>query len=83
MDVSMPVMGGIEATIAIRDYENSAGIERVPIVALTAHAMLGDKEKCLQAGMNAYVSKPIRRVELVSTLQSLLSSKSTPSKKES
>ncbi|KAI3618449.1 hypothetical protein CBS9595_002812 [Malassezia furfur] len=76
MDVSMPVMGGIEATMAIRDYEDSSNLPHIPIVALTAHAMLGDKEKCLQAGMNAYVSKPIRRVELVSTLTSLLTPKS-------
>ncbi len=62
MDVSMPVMGGIEATMAIREFEESISDERVPIVALTAHAMLGDKEKCLKAGMSAYVSKPIRRV---------------------
>ena len=69
----MPVMGGIEATMAIRDYEVLHKLEHIPIVALTAHAMLGDKEKCLQAGMNAYVSKPIRRVELISTLNQLLS----------
>ncbi|KAK0518989.1 histidine kinase osmosensor, partial [Tilletia horrida] len=75
MDVSMPVMGGIEATMAIRKFEASLGDERVPIVALTAHAMLGDKEKCLKAGMSAYVSKPIRRVELISTLHSLLANK--------
>ncbi len=75
MDVSMPVMGGIEATMAIREFEKTLGDEQVPIVALTAHAMLGDKEKCLQAGMSAYVSKPIRRVELISTLHSLLSQK--------
>jgi len=75
MDVSMPVMGGIEATIAIREFEEEYHRDKVPIVALTAHAMLGDKEKCLQAGMNAYVSKPIRRVELISTLHSLLSHK--------
>ncbi|KAE8266131.1 hypothetical protein A4X09_0g6217 [Tilletia walkeri] len=75
MDVSMPVMGGIEATMAIRRFEASLGDERVPIVALTAHAMLGDKEKCLKAGMSAYVSKPIRRVELISTLHSLLANK--------
>ena len=75
MDVSMPVMGGIEATMAIREREQSLNLEPIPIVALTAHAMLGDKEKCLQAGMNAYVSKPIRRVELVSTLNQLLSQK--------
>ncbi|KAL4402335.1 histidine kinase osmosensor [Malassezia pachydermatis] len=75
MDVSMPVMGGIEATMAIREHEASKGAPPIPIVALTAHAMLGDKEKCLQAGMNAYVSKPIRRVELISTLNQLLSPK--------
>lgn len=68
-------MGGIEATIAIREFEASLGDDPVPIVALTAHAMLGDKEKCLQAGMSAYVSKPIRRVELISTLHTLLSGK--------
>ena len=55
-------MGGIEATMAIREFEATVSDERVPIVALTAHAMLGDKEKCLKAGMSAYVSKPIRRV---------------------
>lgn len=83
MDVSMPVMGGIEATMAIRDREDSQNLEHIPIVALTAHAMLGDKEKCLQAGMNAYVSKPIRRVELVSTLNQILSQKSEPPSNDS
>lgn len=73
MDVSMPVMGGIEATMAIRELEKAEGLKQIPIIALTAHAMLGDKEKCLKAGMNAYVSKPIRRAELISTLNQLLS----------
>lgn len=50
MDVSMPVMGGMEATGLIREYELSEGLERTPIVALTAHAMIGDKERCLAAG---------------------------------
>lgn len=74
MDVSMPIMGGIEATMAIREWEKDEGIEEtaVPIIALTAHAMLGDKERCLKAGMNAYVSKPIRRAELITTLHNLL-----------
>lgn len=74
MDVSMPIMGGIEATMAIREWEKCEGIEEtaVPIIALTAHAMLGDKERCLQAGMNAYVSKPIRRTELITALHNLL-----------
>jgi osomolarity two-component system sensor histidine kinase NIK1 len=50
MDVSMPVMGGLEATGLIREYEIAEGISRTPIIALTAHAMIGDKERCLGAG---------------------------------
>jgi osomolarity two-component system sensor histidine kinase NIK1 len=51
MDVSMPIMGGTEATRLIRETEESERRPRIPIVALTAHAMLGDREKCLEAGM--------------------------------
>jgi len=59
MDLQMPVMGGLEATQKIRERElNSGG--RTPIVAMTAHAMKGDQEKCFEAGMDGYVSKPIR-----------------------
>lgn len=47
----MPFMGGEQATQIIRKFEQDNGLERLPIVALTAHAMLGDREKCLQAGM--------------------------------
>jgi osomolarity two-component system sensor histidine kinase NIK1 len=50
MDVSMPVMGGMEATGRIRDYEAAESLARTPIIALTAHAMIGDKERCLEAG---------------------------------
>ncbi len=50
MDVSMPVMGGMEATGLIREYETTENIPRTPIIALTAHAMIGDKERCLEAG---------------------------------
>lgn len=50
MDVSMPVMGGMEATGLIREYEAAENIARTPIIALTAHAMIGDKERCLEAG---------------------------------
>ncbi|CAG8477929.1 19556_t:CDS:10 [Racocetra fulgida] len=58
MDVQMPIMGGFEATQKIREYEQDKG-GHVPIVALTAHAMIGDREKCLSAGMDEYVTKPL------------------------
>ncbi len=58
MDVSMPVMGGMEATGLIREYEATEHVPKTPIIALTAHAMIGDKERCLQAGMDEYVTKP-------------------------
>jgi osomolarity two-component system sensor histidine kinase NIK1 len=52
MDVSMPVMGGMESTGLIRKYESVENIPRTPIIALTAHAMIGDKERCLEAGVS-------------------------------
>ena len=51
MDVSMPFMGGMEATEIIRAFEKDKAIRRTPIIALTAHAMIGDRERCIQAGM--------------------------------
>ena len=68
MDVQMPVMDGYDATLAIRAAEQGTG-RHVPIVALTAHAMKGDREICLNAGMDDYLGKPIRPRELASVLE--------------
>ena len=69
MDVSMPVMDGREATRKIRSHEAAAGLERIPIIALTGHALKDDREACLTAGMNAYLSKPVKQAELMEKLE--------------
>lgn len=68
MDVQMPEMDGFEATAAIRMNEKLS-VFRTPVVAMTAHALKGDKEKCLEAGMDDYISKPIRYRELIQTIE--------------
>jgi len=72
MDVLMPIMNGLDATIEIRKQEKEIGNDRpIPIIALTAQAMKGDRQRCLAAGMDDYISKPLRKKELESTLKKL------------
>jgi two-component system sensor histidine kinase/response regulator len=70
MDIQMPEVDGFEATRSIRERERDTG-EHLPIVAMTAHAMKGDKERCLQAGMDSYIAKPINVQQLFETIESL------------
>lgn len=72
MDISMPEMNGMDATRAIRRLERKSGAKRIPIIALTANAMQGDREKCLEAGMDDFMSKPIAMKELFRVLDKWL-----------
>jgi CheY-like chemotaxis protein/HPt (histidine-containing phosphotransfer) domain-containing protein len=71
MDVQMPEMDGLEATAAIRGQEQASGAH-VPILAMTGYAMQGDRERCLAAGMDGYITKPIRATELYGAIERLL-----------
>jgi CheY-like chemotaxis protein len=72
MDVEMPEMDGLEATRLIRADEAASGLRMVPILALTAHAVQGYRERCLQAGCTGYLSKPIRKPVLLEAVQTAL-----------
>lgn len=71
MDIQMPVMNGLVATEKIRSLENSIH-SGVPIIAITANAMLGDRERCIAAGMDAYISKPFQPAQLIDTIKRFL-----------
>jgi two-component system sensor histidine kinase/response regulator len=72
MDVQMPEMDGLEAAAQIRAREQQTGTH-LPIIAMTAHALKGDRERCLEAGMDSYVAKPIRAEELFGTIDAIFS----------
>ena len=71
MDIQMPEMDGFEATAAIRDKEKHTG-QHIPIIAMTANALKGDQERCLEAGLDGYIAKPIRTKELFAAIEAIL-----------
>ena len=71
MDVQMPEIDGLEVARAIRERERASG-HHIPIIATTAHAMKGDEERCLEAGMDGYVSKPINAGQLFQTIEQVM-----------
>jgi PAS domain S-box-containing protein len=77
MDIQMPGMDGLETTAAIREKEKSSG-KHLPIIALTAHALKGDEERCLAAGVDGYLSKPLHHEELFAEIERLLPSAVEP-----
>jgi CheY-like chemotaxis protein len=81
MDVEMPDMDGLDAAATIRKREKSSG-NRIPIIAMTAHAMPGDRERCIQAGMDSYVSKPLQTKQLFAAIETLLPNSMEPERQK-
>jgi two-component system, sensor histidine kinase and response regulator len=77
MDIQMPEMDGVEATTLIRQREKASGAH-TPIIAVTAHAMKGDRERYMSAGMQGYVTKPLRRQKLYDAIDSLVGAERRP-----
>jgi len=77
MDVQMPEMDGFEATAALRERERGSG-EHLPVIALTAHAMRGYEERCLEAGMDGYLAKPLKPESLFSVIAEVLAGLKVP-----
>ena len=80
MDVQMPEMDGMAATAAIRESERKNGRTHLPIFAMTAHAMKGDRERCLEAGMDGYITKPVRFSDIEQTLSGIARAPKAPAK---
>ena len=80
MDVQMPEMDGFEATQRIRDPSSGLPNPGIPIIAMTAHAMQGDREKCLEAGMDDYIPKPVEPATLAEVLEKWLPAEAAPTK---
>ncbi len=77
MDIQMPILDGIEATKIIKKFESENNLKEVPIIALTANALKGDRERLLKEGLDEYISKPIEMAELLYILHKFISNKST------
>ena len=71
MDLQLPLMDGLETAAAIREREKNNGMMRLPIIAMTGHATKGDLDRCLQAGIDGCISKPVRKRELLAQIESL------------
>jgi CheY-like chemotaxis protein len=82
MDVQMPVLDGVRAAMAIREQEKTTG-SHIPIIAMTAHAMAGDRERFLESGMDGYISKPFNSQELFQVIETFVGPNPQPGLKES